>query len=99
VVLALLVLEPGSGKALYSSAGAEPLLVVRAGGEAEVVEHPGLPLGIERGAVCRDRRLHLGPRDTAVLLTDGITEARNGRELLGYPHGAARDRGAAGALA
>jgi serine phosphatase RsbU (regulator of sigma subunit) len=85
VVLALLIVEPNTGHALYSSAGAEPLLVVRANGEPEVLERPGLPLGVTRGTLYDETHLHLEPGDTAVLLTDGITEARNGRALLGYP--------------
>jgi hypothetical protein len=37
VVLNPVILKTGSGDALYSSAGAEPLLLVRSGGEAVVV--------------------------------------------------------------
>jgi serine phosphatase RsbU (regulator of sigma subunit) len=85
VVLGLLIVEPLTGEALYSSAGAEPLLVVRANGESEVVERPGLPLGVVHGTRYDETPMRLEPGDTAVLLTDGITEARDGRELLGYP--------------
>lgn len=85
VVLALLIVEPATGAASYSSAGAEPLLVIRSAGEAAVVERPGLPLGITRGTHYQDTKLCLAAGDTAVLVTDGITEARDGRELLGYP--------------
>lgn len=85
VVLALLIVDPGSGASSYSSAGAEPLLVVRTGGTAEEVERPGLPLGIDRDVRYEETTLELAPGDTAVLVTDGITEARHGKELLGYP--------------
>jgi serine phosphatase RsbU (regulator of sigma subunit) len=85
VVLALLILETGTGRALYSSAGAEPLLVVRSDGTVEILERPGLPLGIERGVLYDETPVRLASGDTALLVTDGVTEARHGRELLGYP--------------
>ena len=85
VVLSLLILKPDTGDALFSSAGAEPLLVVRSGGEAEVVSRPALALGIERDTQYEDTPLRLEPGDTTVQVTDGITEARNGSDLLGYP--------------
>lgn len=85
VVLALLVLEPTSGEGYYSAAGAEPLLLVRTGGETEEIQCPALPLGIQPESGYASTPIHLGHGDTAVLVTDGLTEARNGRELLGYP--------------
>ena len=56
-----------------------------ASGEAEVVERPALPLGVEPETLYGETPVRLEPGDTALLLTDGITEARNGSELLGYP--------------
>jgi serine phosphatase RsbU (regulator of sigma subunit) len=84
VVLALLLLDPATGAGYYSSAGAEPLLLVRAGGAVEVVERPAMPLGIEPGISYGDVAVHLEPGDTAAMLTDGIPEARRGPTLLGY---------------
>lgn len=83
VALALLILDTNSGEASYVSAGAEPLLVVRTGGVTEAVEHPGLLLGVERNASYQERALRLEMGDTAVLVTDGITEARYRGEFLG----------------
>lgn len=85
VVLSLLILEPGSGEIRYSSADAEPLLVVWSAGPPEVIERPALPLGIEREVFYEDTVLRLEPGDTAVMVTDGLTEARRGGELLGHP--------------
>jgi serine phosphatase RsbU (regulator of sigma subunit) len=86
VVLVLAVLDPQSGELLFSSAGAEPMVVIRASGEAEVLEQPGLPLGIQGKVPYRERSLRLEHGDTLVMVTDGITEARrSGGELLGHP--------------
>jgi serine phosphatase RsbU (regulator of sigma subunit) len=84
IVVALLVVDPLTGEGNYASAGAEPLLVVRAGGAAEVVERPALALGMAEGTLYGQTPVRLEPGDTTLLLTDGITEARNGSELLGY---------------
>jgi serine phosphatase RsbU (regulator of sigma subunit) len=84
IVMALLVLSPGAGEAVYVSAGAEPLLIVRASGEAVEVMRPGLPLGIEPEALYDETPVRLEAGDTALLVTDGITEARSGGEMLGY---------------
>lgn len=83
VALALLLVDTESGECLYTSAGAEPLLVVRKGGDAAFVEHFGLLLGIQRDVRYEDYRLRLDAGDTAVLVTDGLTEARHEGELFG----------------
>lgn len=85
VVVALLIIDPSSGEASYSSAGAEPLLIVRAAGGAETVERPALPLGIEQQTQYEETSLTLNPGDTAALLTDGLTEARTDGGVLGFP--------------
>jgi serine phosphatase RsbU (regulator of sigma subunit) len=84
IVVALLVVDPRRGEAVYTSAGAEPLLVVRARGAAEAVGRPTLPLGVEMATRYRETPVRLERGDSALLITDGITEARNGSELLGY---------------
>ena len=65
IVMALLVVDPLTGEALYASAGAEPLLVVRSGGEAEAVARPALPLGIELETRYEETPVRLEPGDTA----------------------------------
>ena len=44
----------------------------------------GLLLGVEPASIYHERAMCLEPGDTTLMLTDGITEARNGVELLGY---------------
>jgi PAS domain S-box-containing protein len=85
VCLALAILDPETGGGAVVSAGCEPPLVLRAGGAAEVIDKPCLPLGMMAGTTYVEVALHLAPGDTLILVTDGITEARRGaREFLGY---------------
>jgi serine phosphatase RsbU (regulator of sigma subunit) len=84
IVLSLAVIAPVAGEAVFASAGAEPPLVLRASGKTEVVESHGLVLGVETNMLFTETPLHLEPGDTVLMVTDGITEARRGSELLGY---------------
>ncbi len=84
VCLALAILDPKTGEGAIVSAGCEPPLIVRAGGTTEVIQCFGLPLGVQEHELYAVMPLHLAPGDTLVLVTDGITEARNGDEFLGY---------------
>lgn len=84
IVLSLAVVDPQSGAAWFSTAGAEAPLVLRAGGEAVAVAVTGLPLGVERTTTYAATSLHMDKGDVVLLATDGITEARCGRSFLGY---------------
>ena len=88
VTLTLAVLDPATGAAGVVNAGAEPPLLLRnAGGGVETLEaSSGLPLGVGRGEIYEAFALRLAPGDTLALATDGITEARRGRE---FGHGRA----------
>lgn len=84
IVLSLLVVDPLTGVATFVAAGSEPGLVLRSTGEAEVVESHGMALGILREQPYPETPLRLEAGDTVVMVTDGITEARRGADLLGY---------------
>jgi serine phosphatase RsbU (regulator of sigma subunit) len=84
VALAAAVIDPTTGEAQIVQAGLEPPLVQRADGTTETVEQGAMPLGILSGAEYRDDPLTLFPGDLLLLLTDGITEARAGREFFGF---------------
>lgn len=58
-------------------------LLRRAGGDVEPVGEAGLPLGMFDDVAVPETRLVLEPGDALVLYTDGIVEARRGREELG----------------
>ncbi len=83
VALAAVVIDPPTGKARITQAGLEPPLVRRVNGALETVEQGAMPLGITDEAQYRDQELILSPGDLLCLLTDGITEARTGREFFG----------------
>jgi GAF domain-containing protein len=70
------------GRLRYCSAGHLPLLHV-ANGEASQLASHGLPLGVEESAEYEELTLELGPNDLVFAYTDGLIEARRGREVFG----------------
>lgn len=83
IVVALI--DTDNGNALITSAGMEPPLLVRATGEAEEVAIGGVMLGIDRNVVYDEIAVSLQGDDILLMVTDGVTEARNKRkELFGY---------------
>jgi PAS domain S-box-containing protein len=83
IVLSLAVLNTATGEATFSSAGAEPTLILRADGTAEAVEITGMPLGVRSNSAYTARTSRLESGETVLMATDGITEARMGHEFLG----------------
>jgi len=84
------VLDPESGRLVYSSAGHNPALLYRSVGETEWLRSSGIPLGsIRGGAVGRsleDSEVHMAPGDVLVQFTDGVNEtlAPGTREQFGF---------------
>ena len=74
---------PGEVRVTASSAGHPRPVVLRVDGRAEVLECSGLLLGVVPQPALIDAELVLGPGDAVVLYTDGVTEARQGREFFG----------------
>ena len=64
-----------SGTIMYCCAGHPPALLVRASGEVERLAAGGLPLGPFPNARYTAGLSKIGPGDTLVIYTDGITEA------------------------
>ncbi|MFE9785506.1 SpoIIE family protein phosphatase [Nocardia salmonicida] len=82
VVYGSLRLDTTGATVTLSSGGHPPALLVRADGTTTLVETPG---GMLVGAIPDPRfvsaEIHLGPGDTVLFYTDGLTEARiRGRE-------------------
>lgn len=82
VCLALATVDTASGQALVSCAGMAGPLLIRQGGQIEEVNVTGLPLGIYPDVLHDEITLQLDSGDTLLHTTDGITDARRGREFL-----------------
>ncbi|MGW6642237.1 PP2C family protein-serine/threonine phosphatase [Streptomyces iakyrus] len=77
------IVEPGGDRGptavRLASGGHPPALVLRADGRAEFLTTPGgLLIGVVPGAPIGTAETVLGPGDTVLLYTDGLTEARTG---------------------
>ena len=84
IVVALGVVDTGTGEAIFSIAGAEPPVVLRRDGASETKTGHGLPLGIQPGVEYETYQWRLESGDTLLLATDGLTEARQGDDYLGH---------------
>ena len=70
------VLDPNSGIVSFANAGHVPPLVVSKDG-VEALRSTDIVVGILPAAQYRNQTLTLGPGDSLVLFTDGVTEAEN----------------------
>jgi len=68
------VLDPMTGEFTYCNAGHNPPLIVRADGSVEKLEAGGIVLGILPVSKFEEAKAHVGPGDTIVLYSDGVTE-------------------------
>lgn len=87
-------IEPAAGRIVYSNAGHNPPLLLRANGSVEKLGDGGMVLGIFPDTQYEQAELALRPGDRLLFYTDGITEAR---DTEGEEYG--EDRLAAAALA
>jgi len=71
------VMDAASGEVAFANAGHNPPIVVRASGEAFMLEGGGPVLGILAAAPYREMRTQIGQGDLLVLYSDGVTEATN----------------------
>lgn len=84
------ILDDTNKTFVFSNAGHNPPLLVKAGGDYKFVEYGDLPLGMFRGMRYHQHFLRLERGDILVLYTDGITEAvglndeEYGRERLAH---------------
>jgi sigma-B regulation protein RsbU (phosphoserine phosphatase) len=79
VTLFLGVLDPQSGVLIYSNAGHNPPILLRAAEPEQVVllRNTGMPLGVEETALWPARQVQMAPGDVLVMYTDGVTDAEN----------------------
>ena len=73
------VVDSTSGQMVFANAGHNPPVLVRANGDAQMIEGGGPVLGILPAAPYRESRAELGHGDMLVLYSDGVTEATNSR--------------------
>jgi len=83
IILALAVMDTVTGETIFSSAGAEPTLILRLSGVAEQIHASAYPLGIEQNATYSSKSTTLEIGDIILMATDGITEARRGYAFMG----------------
>jgi len=69
--------DPAAGKAVLADAGHNPPVVRRAGGVELVELEKGFPLGVVEEGQYVDSMFELGPGDTLLFYTDGVTDAEN----------------------
>jgi len=79
------VVAPGGGGATVtaSSAGHPRPVLLRADGTTSLLDCAGVLIGVVPSPPLVDLDVALAPGDAVVLYTDGVTEARRGRELFG----------------
>jgi sigma-B regulation protein RsbU (phosphoserine phosphatase) len=70
-------IEPRAGRIVYSNAGHNPPLLLRADGAVSQLSQGGMVLGIFPENAYEQAELPLAPGDRLIFYTDGITEARN----------------------
>jgi sigma-B regulation protein RsbU (phosphoserine phosphatase) len=87
VTVFLGILNIRTGDLVYTNAGHDPALIKRRDGTIEAMGRPHGPfLGPVGGFAFKESKARLGPGDTLVIFTDGITEAMNPvRKLYGQP--------------
>ncbi|MFP5327814.1 MAG: PP2C family protein-serine/threonine phosphatase, partial [Acidimicrobiia bacterium] len=77
VILAIIDASVRPAIATFGVAGHVRPLVLRESGQVEVLRAEGLPLGLFEDAYYESSTATLSRSDTLVLVTDGVTEARN----------------------
>ncbi len=83
VCLTLAIVSPTTGGMELCSAGAEPSFLLRATGETLALHEGGLPLGVAAKAEYSSLTVTQEVGDLLLIITDGLSEARQGREFLG----------------
>ncbi|MCZ6886986.1 MAG: SpoIIE family protein phosphatase, partial [Gammaproteobacteria bacterium] len=66
------LLDTETRQLVVASAGHPPVLIARADGRVEQIEHTGPALGLYHDSVFGERTVHLNERDQVLLYTDGL---------------------------
>jgi serine phosphatase RsbU (regulator of sigma subunit) len=78
------VLEPTTGRLVYSNAGHNAPFLIRAGGDggADELRATGIPLGMLRDAAWESAEASVEAGDRLLAYTDGVTEAQNASDEM-----------------
>jgi sigma-B regulation protein RsbU (phosphoserine phosphatase) len=68
-------IDPKTGELVYTNAGHNPPLLIRANGAVETLSDGGLPLGLIASIPYEERQITFETGDTLILYSDGVTEA------------------------
>jgi PAS domain S-box-containing protein len=71
------------GRAVLSSAGHPAPVIVRDDGRIREIGSPGPLLGGWEGTIWQDREVTLGPEETLLMYTDGVTDTRGEHDRFG----------------
>jgi sigma-B regulation protein RsbU (phosphoserine phosphatase) len=80
ITFCYVAIDTSASRLVYSNAGHNPPILVRANGEIERLAPTGVVLGVVPNAVYMQREAEVRSGDRVVLFTDGITEAENSDE-------------------
>jgi len=76
MTLLYLLVDPEQPAVRFANAGHPAAICYRAGrGQCELVDGPGLPLGVDADNPIEGGQVHLEPGDVLLVVTDGATEA------------------------
>ena len=78
------IYDPVTQKITFSTAGIEPPAVIRAHQDPEVITTTGLPLGVLPNNDYEEYVADFCAQDIVLMVTDGITEARNAEDMFGF---------------
>jgi serine phosphatase RsbU (regulator of sigma subunit)/HAMP domain-containing protein len=84
VTLFYCVIDPFSGEMTYANAGHPPAVWISDSGLKQVLLYQtGMPIGMDPDVRFQEKTVTLRTEDRLILYTDGIMEARQGKETLG----------------
>ncbi len=76
----LVVIDPATGACKFVNAGHNPAVLLRASGEVEMLDGPGLAIGLFARRTYQEKSFHLHPGDILVLYSDGVNEAQDAND-------------------
>ncbi len=76
----LCAMSPGSGECRFVNCGHNAAVLLRAGGQVEMLDGPGLALGLFPMRMFQELTFQLRPGDILALYSDGVSEAQNAAE-------------------